>query len=740
MTKAFRSNNKNTSNKILLNYQINDIIEIDKLLTHLAKNYQENISKNDIMYKTITAHHRSLAQSSSHLLTKDDNVLGKYADAAKKMGHKRWLKSALTWCEEFIISYYRKGKAKKYFIRNNTYGESFSHIPNDLFIDPITNESRKIKLIDIGSCYNPLSKSISSHLFDITALDLFPAEKNVLKCDFLELLVGPVDSSPVINDSNTSHCTLLQLPKSSYDVALMSLVLSYLPNPKMRMDMIRKARCLLKSSSPNPSYNSLLVIVEKESIFKHSSSINGIEKGLNMTLLADWKQAIVEEGFTLLRYNKLSSDDGRKCHVFVFKYASKETNVIDTSGNDNKLYIKQDFDVPKNNYPVVIVGAGIGGLSLAAALKQYNIPFKVYEKDIDFNVRKQGYALTIQQGISALSAMGIDIMKDGIGLTSTNHTSLTVDGELLGTYGRGNKDEGKNRYNIHIPRQKLRSLLYSLVGEENVCWNKNFSSFSQTSTDCVNVQFSDGMTIKSSLLVAADGIYSAVRQRLLNDSKLNYTGFMLILGISNYVPIFSNNADNKFQQIQWVNGYARVYSMPFSETQTFWQMSFPLEESEAKLLSQKLGTELIETAVKILGNSIHEPLKNIISKTNLSLISAHPAYDREPLKYPIQSRIENPNSRVTLIGDSAHPMLPFKAQGANSALLDGLNLAKCIFQSKILTNETDFALLGQYERLMIHRSTIKILKSRLAAINLHTKSVLQKGNITRAMAAEQIDD
>lgn len=695
------------------------------------------------MYKTITSHHRLLAQNKVHSLANDDDILGKYADAAKKMGRKLWLKSALDWCEEYVISFYRKGRAKKYYIRNNSNNaESFNYIPTDLFMDSNSNDERKIKLIDIGSCYNPLSKSNSSHLFDITALDLFPAEKSVFKCDFLDMLIGPENSTPVINNTNTSQSTLVQLPQSSYDVALVSLVLSYLPNPKMRIDMIRKARCLLKSASAYPSYNSLLVIVEKESIFKCSSNLDGNKKGLNMTLLADWKQTIAEEGFELLRHNKLSSDDGRKCHVFVFKYASKNMNSVGAI-NDHKLYIKQDLDfyIKKYNYPVVIIGAGIGGLSLAAALKRHNIPFKVYEKDADFNVRKQGYALTIQQGISALNTLGIDIMQKGIGLTSTNHTSLTVDGELLGTYGRDNTNgkESKNRYNIHIPRQKLRFLIYELVGSENVIWNKNFKDFSDSKTDCVDVQFSDGTAIQSSLLVAADGIYSTVRKRLLGDTTLNYTGFMLILGISNYVPNLSMETGSKWQQIQWVNGFARVYSMPFSETQTFWQMSFPLVEPEAKLLSQKSGKELIETAFQLLGNSIHEPLENIIRATNISLISAHPAYDRDPVEYPLQSRKDNPSSRVTLIGDSAHPMLPFKAQGANSALIDALNLANCIFKSSIVSNETEFALLDNYERMMIQRSRTKVLKSRLAGINLHTKSVLQKGNITRAMAAESID-
>jgi len=407
------------------------------------------------------------------------------------------------------------------------------------------------------------------------------------------------------------------------------------------------------------------------------------------------------------------------------------------------LYIKQDldFDTKQINYPVVIIGAGIGGLGLAVALKRYNIPFKVYEKDINFDARKQGYALTIQQGISALNSMDINIMAEGIGLVSTNHTSLTVDGELLGTYGRCNNDgsESNNRYNIHIPRQKLRSLLYASVGIENVVWNKSFKDFTQKCIDRIEVQFSDGTTIQSSLLVGADGIYSAVRQTLLKDTNLNYTGFMLILGISDCVPNLSKKLDNKLQQIQWVNGYARVYSMPFSKTQTFWQMSFPLVETEAKLLSLKSGKGLIDSAYQILGNSIHEPLRNIIDATDISLISAHPAYDREPLEYPIPHRATNLTSRVTLIGDSAHPMLPFKAQGANSALIDALNLAKCIFQSNALSNENDFELLDQYERQMIERSKVKVLKSRLAAINLHTKSVLQKGNITRAMAAELAD-
>jgi 2-polyprenyl-6-methoxyphenol hydroxylase-like FAD-dependent oxidoreductase len=87
-------------------------------------------------------------------------------------------------------------------------------------------------------------------------------------------------------------------------------------------------------------------------------------------------------------------------------------------------------------------------------------------------------------------------------------------------------------------------------------------------------------------------------------------------------------------------------------------------------------------------------------------------------------------------------MSPFKGQGANQAFLDALALAKTLLTTEIVgSNRIDlFTALKNYEQEMCGRSAEKVLKSRQAAVSLHSKSVLTVGDITRASAAAMNDN
>ena len=94
------------------------------------------------------------------------------------------------------------------------------------------------------------------------------------------------------------------------------------------------------------------------------------------------------------------------------------------------------------------------------------------------------------------------------------------------------------------------------------------------------------------------------------------------------------------------------------------------------------------------------------------------------------------SSRVTLLGDAAHPMSPFKGQGANQALLDAVALAKALRGSDLCGGGAPLAdALATYEAEMMRRARPKVLKSREAAEQLHCEAATQPANSTRAAAA-----
>ena len=180
------------------------------------------------LYSVLVGHHRHLRDQSSASAPKEaDGALKRYAAAAAKLGERAWVREGIDWCvavarDVLTIPRHASGRA-----------------------DEGLHEREPIRLLDVGSC---------GSLFDgyagvqPTAIDLCPQQGHgrVMQCDFLHLQVG--GHMPVVEPSaEFAGGRLTSLPAGSFDVVVMSLVLSYLPLPAERGAMILKARQLLRS-------------------------------------------------------------------------------------------------------------------------------------------------------------------------------------------------------------------------------------------------------------------------------------------------------------------------------------------------------------------------------------------------------------------------------------------------------------------------------------------------------------
>nr|AOE13932.1 2-polyprenyl-6-methoxyphenol hydroxylase-like oxidoreductase [uncultured bacterium] len=443
---------------------------------------------------------------------------------------------------------------------------------------------------------------------------------------------------------------------------------------------------------------------------------------------------ILQKGVSQIKKN--SSEDLASINLKRHLYACK------TCKGSGLIISEASPSANKNLYPnLAIIGGGIAGVALAVACLHRSIPFTLYERDTNFEARSQGYGLTLQQASKSLKGFGLFKLHQGV--VSSRHVVHTTEGKVIGEWGMRKwmpttEASALKSSNIHISRQALRlELLNQLGGHNFVKWDHKLVALQKDTTKGVKLRFQVNGNIKETnadLVVGADGIRSTVRKLmpLKDNDSLHYLGCIVILGICPLKKLKDLESPllDSATVFQTANGKERIYMMPYTTDSVMWQLSFPLSETEAKALSNKGPKELKNEASR--RTQWHNPIPQILKATSEANISGYPVYDREMLKPDAMESL----GEVSLIGDAAHPMSPFKGQGANQALLDALALARAISRgcqpsSKWREVGIRKSVLTEFEIEMIQRTTPKVNDSAAAANFLHSKQILQFQNKPR---------
>ncbi|MGF2037261.1 MAG: FAD-dependent oxidoreductase [Nostoc sp. CmiVER01] len=339
---------------------------------------------------------------------------------------------------------------------------------------------------------------------------------------------------------------------------------------------------------------------------------------------------------------------------------------------------------------VAIVGAGLGGLASAIALKSQGIDVQVYEKAQEFRPVGTGLGLA-PNGLSCLDAIAPGIVETL--KTSGCEVHHTVLKNIWGETIRTNATTYLEQYGqplLTIWWYRLQQVLASKLPSDIIHLNHRCIGFEQNENG-VEIHLDGEKSVYADLLIGADGVNSVIRETLFGEGKPNYIGSMCWRAVIKYHHELFNDYELVFvkgnQQFMYLlnvgGGYTSWISRKFSPD---YSLSHSADEVKSRILHELADWD--------------ESFRAVVKATPAEQIWEGPICDRPPLNQWSQNR-------VTLLGDAAHPMAPAMGQGANTTFEDAYELRECFADS---TNFQEA--LTTYEQRRIGRT--KIIQARSA--------------------------
>jgi salicylate hydroxylase/6-hydroxynicotinate 3-monooxygenase len=311
---------------------------------------------------------------------------------------------------------------------------------------------------------------------------------------------------------------------------------------------------------------------------------------------------------------------------------------------------------------VAIIGAGMGGLTAAATLARAGIDVDVYEQATQFTRIGSGIQMS-PNAMKVLRAIGLEEQTREIAFRPRHQLSRDWDtGHVNLDYPFG--DVIEKRYGapyLLMHRGDLHALLAAVVPSEKVHRGKKLIDFSQ-SADGVSLRFADGSTATADAMIASDGVHSFVRERLFGRDKPTYSGRVA------YRTTFS--ASLLKEQIddctKWwgADRHIVIYYTTRARDEVYFVTSVPSDWTEE---SWSLTASVEELRAAFVG--FHPTVTQVLEAC--PAVNKWAIFERDPMPDWTQGN-------VILIGDACHPMTPYMAQGAATAMEDAALLSRCL--------------------------------------------------------------
>lgn len=342
--------------------------------------------------------------------------------------------------------------------------------------------------------------------------------------------------------------------------------------------------------------------------------------------------------------------------------------------------------------PIAIVGAGLGGLTLARVLHVHGIKATVFEAEASPNARAQGGMLDIHEENGQLALKAAGLFDEFLALVHEGAQATRIldkDGNVLFDQpddGTGGRPE--------VPRGELRRILMESLPAGTIRWGHKLAAVSSPVGGHHVLTFADGSTVTTELLVGADGAWSKVRP-LLSGAKPAYVGV-------SFVETYLRDADVRHVASAKAVGDGAFFALapgkgimahrePHGVLHSYVALNKP-KEWLAGIDFSDPSTALARVTKEFDGWA--PQLTALITGSDTALVP-------RPIHALPTGHRWNRVTGVTLLGDAAHLMMP-SGEGANLAMYDGAELGRALAANP---GDVEAALLA-YEEALFPRSAV----------------------------------
>ncbi|SHK43610.1 FAD-dependent oxidoreductase [Chryseobacterium polytrichastri] len=370
---------------------------------------------------------------------------------------------------------------------------------------------------------------------------------------------------------------------------------------------------------------------------------------------------------------------------------------------------------------IAIIGGGPGGLTLARLLQRKGVDVKVYERDLNREVRVQGATLDLhfESGLKAIKKAGLmDVFKENYrpgadkGRILDQHANIIYDEHMESSP----QDFDNEHFRPEIDRGSLRNILLDSLQPDTVAWDSQFKTMSQI--DGVwKLEFKNGTTATADIVIGADGGNSKIRP-FVTSIKTFYSGVTIIQG---NIP----DSETTVPRIHQLLKGGKIY---VHHDGKYLHLSSKGDGSLDFYISCKKDENWIPNSGIDFSNRLQILewfRKEFMGWDNiwLELIEnvSLPVLLRPQYCIPFDQSWEA-QSNITLLGDAAH-LMPPSGEGVNLAMLDTLELSEYLTDDYFKDIQTAIA---TYEEKMQARGTKEAQESMEMVEWMHAEDAQDK--------------